>query len=286
MEILYYIKIKYYIPIYNRQQIYVNSGKLLKQDKLCGYFVCNVSCPSRFLCSNLFIVVMTVYINLMQPHLKHRSDFTTCMSPPAPSTSIVIPQCTCTQGKHWIIIRMRSVRKCLFEIVLSPVFFLSHTWVQEKSESFNSLVFLFNQKGKWSIGTRCNTCLKSNFFYHVWNDSHFTAYLCCKRISYVLHVQFCKSHKKWTIGFCLKQEQKKNLKKRNVLPVCSINSIAFILFTKSQSCFHFHVFSWFQILEAPYFACTEIVSCFSFFFSSCHFGFSPYKQFIITSVVC
>lgn len=124
MEILYYMKIKYYIPIYNRQQIYVNSGKLLKQDKLCGYFVCNVSCPSRFLCSNLFIVVMTVYINLMQPHLKHRSDFTTCMfPPPAPSTSIVIPQCTFTQGKHWIIICMRSIRKCLFEIVLSPVSF-------------------------------------------------------------------------------------------------------------------------------------------------------------------
>lgn len=39
--------------------------------------------------------------------------------------------------------------------------------------------------------------------------------LCCKQISYVLHVQFCKSHKKWTIDFCLKQEQKK-LKKREM----------------------------------------------------------------------
>lgn len=99
--------------------------------------------------------------------------------------------------------------------------FLSHTWVQEKSESFNSLVFLFNQKGKWSIGT------KSIFFYHVWNDSHFTAYLCCKRISCVLHVQFCKSHKKWTIGFCLKQEQKK-LKREKCIAS---------LFNK-QHCFH------------------------------------------------
>lgn len=143
MEILYYIKIKYYIPIYNRQHKYVNSGKLLKQDKLCGYFVCNVSCPSRFLCSNLFIVVMTVYINLMQPHLKHRSDFTTCMSPPAPSTSIVIPQCTCTQGKHWIIIRMRSVRKCLFEIVISPVSF-SLSYLGVGKEILNLLTLLYS----------------------------------------------------------------------------------------------------------------------------------------------
>lgn len=106
-EILYYIKNKIlHIPIYEGQHKCVNSGKLVKQDKICSYFVCNVSCPSKFLCSSLLSVVMTVYINLMQPHLKHRSDFTncTCMPPhpphPVSRTSIILLHVL--QGNHWI----------------------------------------------------------------------------------------------------------------------------------------------------------------------------------------
>lgn len=102
-EILHYIKNKIlHIPIYDGQHKCVNSGKLLKQDKICSYFVCNVSCPSKFLCSSLLSVVMTVYINLMQPHLKYRSDFTTCTCmPPPPHT-----QCPGHQSFYYMYYRV------------------------------------------------------------------------------------------------------------------------------------------------------------------------------------
>lgn len=175
---------------------------------------------------------------------KYRSDFTncTCMPPhPVSRTSIILLHVL--QGKHWISTCTLS-ENVFLNCLISWCVFFSHTWVQEKDVIFfYSLVFLFNQKGKWSIGTRCNILFffKPNFPPCLELQSFLSVFWCCKRISYVLHVQFCKSHKKWTIDFCLKQEQKKTYKERNVLPVCSINSIAFILFTKSQSYFHFHV---------------------------------------------
>lgn len=66
-----------------------------------------------------------------------------------------------------------------FKIVLSPGFFFLIPGCRKRMlVFFYSLVFLFNQKGKWSIGTRCNILFffLNQIFHHVWNYSHFSVY--------------------------------------------------------------------------------------------------------------
>lgn len=136
-EILYYIKNKIlHIPIYEGQHKCVNSGKLVKQDKICSYFVCNVSCPSKFLCSSLLSVVMTVYINLMQPRLNTEVIsllVLVCPPPPVSRTSIILLHVL--QGNHWISTCTLS-ENVFLNCLISWCVFFSHTWVQEKDVGF------------------------------------------------------------------------------------------------------------------------------------------------------
>lgn len=123
---------------------------------------------------------MTVYINLMQPHLNTEVIsllVLVCPPPPVSRTSIILLHVL--QCNHWISTCTLS-ENVFFKNCLISGFFFSHTWVQEKDVGFffYSLVFLFNQKGKWSIGTRCNILFffLNQIFHHVWNYSHFSVY--------------------------------------------------------------------------------------------------------------